>query len=262
MSTETKRPAPYDAATRETAGAPREGTRPAAGDTARRAVATQPYFRSLDRQQLLLNHVALWRGTPWRHAGAHPHRMKCGVHADCLFWVAMFQEMGALPPGKLIPDYRKMEAAKDDRRQLRECIEATGRAQLVWERKQAAPHDAVHREDSPRAATGETTGENAAVNARGYSLRIGDVLLFANGMSGVHCGLVVRTVPCHFFHIGPNGAIETPFGQDQWVKGLAAVYRLMEPVAEGDDLGPRSPSAATAETTGPKLTPRLQGETI
>jgi hypothetical protein len=60
------------------------------------------------------------------------------------------------------------------------------------------------------------------------ALQIGDVLLFTNGMSGAHCGLVVKEAPVHFVHLSQNGMNEEPLNQAHWLANLAFVYRLME----------------------------------
>jgi hypothetical protein len=152
-----------------------------------------PYFRTPERIHALKCQLQQWASTRWAHAGTRPNQMRCGVTGDCLFWVHAFKAVGALPAHIEIPDYRRMEAAGDQMRMLRECIEATGVAELV-------------------------DGE----------VHIGDVLLFRNGMSGAHCGLVVRTSPAHFFHLSKNGALEEPLLQNHWLDCLAFVYRLME----------------------------------
>jgi hypothetical protein len=166
-----------------------------------RRSAALPYFRTADRVQTLLNQVQLWSGTRWQHSGTRPNQMRCGVAGDCLFWVHVFKAIEALPARVVIPDYRKMEAAGDKMRMLRECIEATGRAELVWDRisKRAIPNK-----------------------------RVGDVLIFENGISGAHCGLVIRDFPCDFFHVGQNGAVVEPYGQSHWQTALSAIYRLLE----------------------------------
>ncbi len=112
--------------------------------------------------------------------GTRPNEMKCGVTGDCLFWVHVFKEIGGLPEHLVIPDYRQMEAAGDKMKMLRTCIEVTGACKLCGTQPCQPPD----------------TGK-----------RIGDVLIFGNGMSGAHCGLVVRDFPCHFFHIGQSGAV-------------------------------------------------------
>jgi hypothetical protein len=181
---------------------------------------------------MLLNQVHLWSGTRWQHFGTRPNKMKCGVTGDCLFWVHVFKEIGALPEHLVIPDYRKMEAAGDNMKMLRACIEATGRAQFVWDNRASRPIP---------------------------DKRIGDVLIFENGMSGAHCGLVVREFPCHFFHVGQSGAVREPLCQNHWQVSLAAIYRLLETetaVAAVDNRGssrefttssPRLASTATAD---------------
>lgn len=152
-----------------------------------------PYFRTTESIEALRRQLQQWAGTRWAHAGTRPNQMRCGVTGDCLFWVHAFKAIGALPPKIEIPDYRKMEAAGDQMRMLRDCIEATGVAELV-----------------------------------SSEVRIGDVLLFKNGMSGAHCGLVIRECPAHFVHLSRNGLIEEPLAQKHWMDGLAYRYRLME----------------------------------
>jgi len=152
-----------------------------------------PYFRTPERVEALTRQLRQWAGTRWAHAGTRPNQMRCGVTGDCLFWVHAFKAIGALSAHLTIPDYRKMEAAGDQMQMLRECIAATGMAELV--------DGDVH---------------------------IGDVLLFKNGMSGAHCGIVVRTSPTHFFHVSKNGALEEPLLQNHWLDCLAFVYRLIE----------------------------------
>jgi hypothetical protein len=184
-----------------------------------------PYFRTADRQQALLNQVHLWSGTRWQHSGTRPNQMRCGVTGDCLFWVHVFKAIGALPATLVIPDYRKMEAAGDKMKMLCTCIEATGRAESVWDNRVSRPMP---------------------------DKRIGDVLIFGNGMSGAHCGLVVRDFPCHFFHVGQSGAVREPLGQNHWQVSLAAIYRLMEvepAVAAVDNRG----SSREFTTSGPRL---------
>ena len=161
-----------------------------------------PYFRTPERIAALRQQLQQWAGTRWAHAGTRPNQMRCGVTGDCLFWVHAFKAIGALPPHITIPDYRRMEAAGDQMKMLRECIEATGVAAFVI---------AFWDEWLPPAR-----------------LRTGDVLLFRNGMSGAHCGLVVQPSPAHFVHLSRNGFLEEPLAQDHWLRDLALIYRLVE----------------------------------
>ncbi len=151
------------------------------------------YFRTPERIDALKRQLQQWSGTRWAHAGTRPNSMRCGVTGDCLFWVHAFKAIGALPTNIKIPDYRKMEASGDQMRMLRECIEATGIAELVHQ-----------------------------------GIRVGDVLLFKNGMSGAHCGLVVKSPPAHFVHLSRNGFCEEPLAQRHWLQDLSYCYRLME----------------------------------
>jgi hypothetical protein len=160
-----------------------------------------PYFHTPERTDALRQQLQQWAGTRWAHAGTRPNQMRCGVTGDCLFWVHVFKAIGALPAHVTIPDYRKMEAAGDQMKTLRECIEATGRAELIVTRDGCGTGDAV---------------------------LVGDVLLFKNGMSGAHCGLVLSTVPIHFAHLSRNGFCEEPLRQKHWLDSLAFVYRLVE----------------------------------
>ena len=158
-----------------------------------------PYFRTpirIDALRLTLN---TWSGTRWRHAGTRPNEMQCGVSGDCLFWVHVFKSIGALPANLQIPDYRKREAAMDNMLRLRICIESSERAASC-----------------PSCINGEEP------------FLIGDVLLFRNGMSGAHCGLVVKENPVHFVHLSKNGLLEEPLHQSHWLDNLAFVYRLVE----------------------------------
>ena len=172
----------------------------------------RPYFRSAERVDALRRQLALWSDARWQHAGNHPNEMRCGITGDCLFWVHVFKAIGALPPQIQIPRYRKMEAAADKMKLLRERIEATGRAELVF------------------VATKHLRGYDASVGTSAAFMP-GDVLLFRNGMSGVHCGLVTRSAPTHFVHLSHNGLLEEPLAQDHWLRDLASVYRLTEPEA-------------------------------
>jgi cell wall-associated NlpC family hydrolase len=160
-----------------------------------------PYFRTADRVQVLLNQLHLWSGTRWRHAGVRPNEMRCGVSGDCLFWVHVFKAIGALPEKLEIPDYRRQEALADEMQTLRRCIEATGHAELTFESAQAKHPPIFH---------------------------VGDVLLFKNGTSGAHCGLVVKDAPVHFVHLAGNGLLEEPFHQSHYLAALLYVYRLLE----------------------------------
>jgi hypothetical protein len=160
-----------------------------------------PYFHTADRVQVLLNQLHLWQGTRWQHAGARPNAMRCGVSGDCLFWVHVFKAIGALASNLVIPNYRRQEALGDKMAMLRLRIEETGHGELIWD---------------------STMGKSALV------FHVGDVLVFKNGMSGAHCGLVVRSEPAHFVHLTGNGLIEEPFQQEHHVTALHCVYRLME----------------------------------
>ena len=97
-------------------------------------------------------------------------RTRCVVasRGDCLFWVHAFKAIGALPEKLEIPDYRIQEARADEMQTLRLKIMQTGRADLVFESGRS--------KDLP-------------------IFLIGDVLLFKNGTSGAHCGLVVKEAP-------------------------------------------------------------------
>jgi hypothetical protein len=150
---------------------------------------------------MLLNQLHLWSGTRWRHAGARPNEMRCGVSGDCLFWVHVFKAIGALPNKLEIPNYRRKEALADEMQTLRSCIEATGRADPIIE--------TAHAKHPP-------------------VFRVGDVLLFRNGTSGAHCGLVVKEAPVHFTHLTGNGLLEEPLRQAHYLAALAFVYRLLE----------------------------------
>jgi hypothetical protein len=152
-----------------------------------------PYFRTAERINALHAKLREWSGTRWAHAGTRPNQMRCGVTGDCLFWVHVFKAIGALPAHIEIPDYRKMEAAGDQMRILRQCIEATGVAKLVL-----------------------------------VDIRVGDVLLFTSGMSGAHCGLVVKSPPVHLAHLSRNGLCEEPLAQRHWLDDLVYCYRLLE----------------------------------
>jgi hypothetical protein len=151
--------------------------------------------------QVLLNQLHVWQGTRWRHAGVKPNEMRCGVSGDCLFWVHVFKAIGALPEKLEIPDYRLQEARADEMQTLRRCIEATGRADLVFD---------------------GATVKHLPI------FRVGDVLLFKNGTSGAHCGLVVKDAPVHFAHLTGNGLLEEPLQQKHYLGALTYVYRLLE----------------------------------
>ena len=166
-----------------------------------------PYFHTADRVQMLLNQLHLWSGTRWQHAGARPNAMRCGVSGDCLFWVHAFKAIGALPEKLEIPDYRLHEALADEMQTLRSKIEATDRAFLVWQRPPGRDRE---------------LGQLPIV-------RIGDVLLFKNGTSGAHCGLVVKHAPVHLVHLTGNGLNEEPLHQSHYLATLNYVYRLLEP---------------------------------
>lgn len=172
------------------------------------SVVHRPYFSTPERIEALKNQLQQWAGTRWAHAGNRPNEMRCGLTGDCLFWVKAFKAVGALPTHIEIPAYRKMEAAADDMRLLRDRIMGTGRAELIWERDFDRP--VVWREVIMPLPM------------------IGDVLLFKNGMSGVHCGLCVKPWPPHFVHLSRNGFLEEPMNQGHWLETLAYVYRLME----------------------------------
>ena len=164
------------------------------------------YFHTADRVQVLLNQLHLWQGTRWRHAGVKPNEMRCGVSGDCLFWVHVFKAIGALPEKLEIPDYRLQEARADEMQTLQRCIEATGRALLMWERPQRRDRELVQLP----------------------VFRIGDVLLFKNGTSGAHCGLVVKDAPVHFAHLTGNGLLEEPLRQAHYLAALKYAYRLLD----------------------------------
>lgn len=182
--------------------------------------ASHPFFRRADRQQLLLNQLRLWCGTRWAHAGTRPNEMKCGITGDCLFWVHVFKAIGALPEHLEIPDYGRCDALQDDMARLKFCIEATERAHLAWSRPVAAGFSPRPETRSLKAAT---TGHDALAR-----ITFGDVLLFRNGMSGAHTGLVVKGWPVHFVHLSQNGLLEEPLDQTHWLNNLAFVYRLLE----------------------------------
>ena len=160
-----------------------------------------PYFHTPDRVQILLDQLHLWSGTRWQHAGTRPNAMRCGVSGDCLFWVHAFKAIGALPAKLEIPGYRLQEARADEMQTLRRCIEATGCADLVFD---------------------DAAGKQLPL------FRIGDVLLFKNGTSGAHCGLVVKEAPVHFTHLTGNGLMEEPLQQAHYLRSLKYVYRLLE----------------------------------
>ena len=160
------------------------------------------YFTTAERIGALLDQLNAWQGTRWRHAGARPNEMRCGISGDCLFWVHAFKAIGALPEKLEIPDYRIQEARADEMQTLRLKIRQTGRADLVFESGRS--------KDLP-------------------IFLIGDVLLFKNGTSGAHCGLIVKEAPLHFVHLTGNGLLEEPFHQAHYLAALGFAYRLMEP---------------------------------
>lgn len=205
-----------------------------------------PYFRTPECIDALRQQLSEWARTRWAHAGTRPNQMRCGVTGDCLFWVHAFKAIGALPAHIEIPDYRKMEAAGDQMKMLRECIEATGVGELAWCRG-GPPCSPSDRRGAPPRAPSE--GRQGSLPLP--SLLVGNVLLFANGMSGAHCGLIVKAYPAHFVHLSRNGFVEEPLRQQHWLDNLAFVYRLMEPdpVAAVDNRGPRLASAATTEVS-------------
>lgn len=186
------------------------GTRCPASNPKPRSSAALPYFRTPERVDALRSTLSAWAGTRWRHAGTRPNEMRCGVSGDCLFWVHVFKAIGALPAGLQIPKYRKREAAMDNMLRLRTCIESSARAELVGTRCCASD------DNKPRSS------------ATLPMLLCGDVLLFNNGMSGTHCGLVVKEAPVHFVHLSQNGMNEEPLNQVHWLANLAYVYRLVE----------------------------------
>ena len=119
----------------------------------------------------------------------------------------------------LFRSYRLQEARADEMQTLRRCIETTGRAVLIFD--------------------GETVKHPSI-------FRIGDVLLFKNGTSGAHCGLVVKDAPVHFAHLTGNGLLEEPLQQAHYVAALIYVYRLLEPEEPSTkDLEPRTANLAT-----------------
>jgi len=161
-----------------------------------------PYFRSSDRINAFHAQLVEWRGTRWAHAGVRPNEMRCGVTGDCLFWVHVFKAIGALPATVEVPEYIRGHALRDAMAMLRERIEGTGRAVQV-----------------------DYLLGNPGI---WYAVKTGDVLLFKNGTSGVHCGLVIGEHPVHFTHLSQDGLITEPLNQKQWLGNLAVVYRLME----------------------------------
>jgi len=140
--------------------------------------------------------------------------MHCGVSGDCLFWVHVFKAIGALPGNIDVPKYRRQEALGDSMLTLRTRIEATGRAASCL------------RGEEP--------------------FLIGDVLLFRNGMSGAHCGLVVKSAPVHFAHLSQAGFTEEPLNQKHWLDSLAYVYRLLEESGQQSS----QPSALSIQPAG------------
>lgn len=180
-----------------------------------------PYFRSPGRIAALRATVSAWAGTRWGHAGKRPNEMRCGISGDCLFWVHIFKAIGALPSDLQIPEYRKREAAMDNMLRLRICIESSARALQIFG---SATVPACPDFEVGVAAVPTTASETLALPG----LLIGDVLLFNNGMSGAHCGLVVKEAPVHFVHLSQNGMNEEPLHQTHWLANLAFVYRLLE----------------------------------
>jgi hypothetical protein len=205
-----------------------------------------PYFRAPERINALRSALHGWRGTRWQHAGNRPNEMKCGITGDCLFWVKVFKEIGALPSHLEIPPYRKMEAAADKMKLLRTRIEGTGLAELVFECPSAqvptnsAAHTLMH------------SGTDALMH-----LLPGDVLLFRNGMSGVHCGLVVKSTPVHFAHLSQHGLLEEPLNQDHWLRDLVFVYRLLE-CADSSALCPNPAVKPESGDKSPHSTPATE----
>ena len=180
----------------------------------------KPYFADANRPQVLLNQLHEWAATRWQHAGTEPNAMRCGIHADCLFWVKVFKVIGALPSHLEIPDYRMQEARGDEMVLLTAKIVATQRADLVWKM--------TPNETKPRK---QMAGQDVLEVLRLPWLMIGDVLIFTNGTSGAHCGLVVKPMPIHFLHLSINGMLEEPLAQAHYAGDLRFVYRLLEEVA-------------------------------
>lgn len=180
-----------------------------------------PYFRTTERVSAMREQLRDWHATRWQHAGTRPNEMQCGIRGDCLFWVHVFKAIGALPTELRIPDYRKREAAMDNMARLQSCIMSSECAECVWRDETVVATLTVARASRPLNPMLKA-GEPPA------PLLPGDVLLFANGMSGVHCGLVVRESPPHFVHLSQNGLTEEPLNQAHWLKDLAFVYRLVE----------------------------------
>jgi len=187
-----------------------------------------PYFHSSERIAVLRSTLATWAGTHWRHAGTRPNSMHCGVSGDCLFWVHVFKAIGALPENIEVPRYRRQEALSDSMLTLRTRIEATGRAELILD-------FGLGISDSPQSTIKNLKSKIA----------IGDVLLFKNGMSGAHCGLVVRSHPVHFAHLSQNGFTEEPLNQKHWLDSLVFVYRLLE-------TSPSNGTGVRADSVNPK----------
>ncbi|HVM62879.1 MAG TPA: hypothetical protein VMV72_18605 [Verrucomicrobiae bacterium] len=201
-----------------------------------------PYFRIPERIDALRRQLQEWQGTRWQHAGNRPSEMRCGITGDCLFWIHVFKAIGALPPHIEIPPYRKMEAAADKMAMLRRRIEETGRAEMVW-----CSRGSVSRENDEPG-----TPHRGVATPRVPLFRSGDVLLFASGMSGAHCGLIVRDPPPHFVHLSQNGLIEEPLLQAHWIDSLVYVYRLLEcadssALSAARQSGDKSPRSITAE---------------
>jgi hypothetical protein len=138
--------------------------------------------------------------------------------------VHAFKAIGALPAKVTIPDYRKMEAAGDGMKMLRECIEGTGVAERVWS---VGTRCAASDDDRPRSSAAlpsRTVCEDVMMPMP----MVGDVFLFRNGQSGCHCGMCVKPFPPHFVHLSRNGFLEEPMNQKHWTDALAFVYRLVE----------------------------------
>jgi cell wall-associated NlpC family hydrolase len=201
-----------------------------------------PYFGSQKHADALLSQLHLWQGTRWQHAGARPNEMKCGVSGDCLFWVHAFKAIGALPTRLEIPDYRLREALADRMHTLREKIEATGCAQLVWERPQCCDRKPLSGDPFEHLFL--------------PWLLIGDVLIFKNGTSGAHCGLMVKAVPIHFAHLTGNGLLEEPLHQKHYLSALTFVYRLLE-AEEG-----QGPNVQHSTSNAQRPTARAASESI
>ena len=216
-----------------------------------------PYFRTPERIEALQRQLQQWAGTRWAHAGTRPNQMRCGVTGDCLFWVHAFKAIGALPAHIEIPDYRKMEAAGDQMRMLRNGITATRLAEEVF-RGAHAPSRAGS--DAPVGTQPANLPARAPTDTRAPRmlpglppLIIGDALLFHNGTSGAHCGLVVRAHPAHFVHLSRNGFLEEPLQQQHHLQALAFIYRLIEE----DDQGAHAPTRAHSDALVGSHSPSL-----